>query len=56
MFNQALYSEEKIKRTVDTFSELIDRLMKSEDSDPIIKNDTVWHAAGFCIKPMTAKK
>ena len=56
MFNQALYSEEKIKRTVDTFSELIELLMNAEDDDPINKKDAVWHAAGFYCQPMTAKK
>ena len=35
MFNQALYSEEKIKCTVDTFSGLIDRLMNAEENDAI---------------------
>ena len=53
MFNQALYSEEKIKRTVDTFSELIELLMNAEDDDPINKKDAVWHAAGFYCQPMT---
>lgn len=33
MFNQALYSDEKIKRTVETFSGLIDRLMNAEEND-----------------------
>lgn len=31
MFNQALYSEDKIQRTIDTFSELLDHLMKSDE-------------------------
>ena len=53
MFNQALYSEEKIKRTVDTFSELIELLMNAEDDDPINKKDAVWHAAGFYCQPIT---
>ena len=36
MFNQALYSEEKISRTVDTFTELLDRLMNSGEDASII--------------------
>ncbi|MBR3532440.1 MAG: non-ribosomal peptide synthetase [Clostridiales bacterium] len=36
MFNQALYSEEKIQHTVEVFSELLDRLMNSEDDTVII--------------------
>ena len=36
MFNQALYSEEKIQRTVDTFSELLDHLMKAGEDAKII--------------------
>ena len=36
MFNQALYSEEKIKHTVEAFSELINRLMSAEEEDKLI--------------------
>ncbi len=36
MFNQALYSEEKIQHTVEVFSELLDCLMNSEDDTVII--------------------
>lgn len=35
MFNEALYSEEKIRRTVDTFSVLLDYLMKDDDTQSI---------------------
>jgi hypothetical protein len=31
MFNGAIYSEEKISRAVDVFSELLDRLLKAWD-------------------------
>ena len=33
MFNKALYSDEKISLTVDTFSDLLDTIMKTEDPD-----------------------
>ena len=36
MFNRALYSEEKIQRTLDTFSELLNHLMNSEEDSAII--------------------
>ncbi len=36
MFNQALYSEEKISRTVDRFSELLGFLMEANEDDRII--------------------
>lgn len=36
MFNPALYSEEKITRTIDTFSELLDFFMKAEDEQALL--------------------
>ena len=36
MFNQALYTEEKINRTIDTFSGLLDHLMEANEDDRII--------------------
>lgn len=42
--------------TVDTFSELIVHLMNAEDDALVNIKDIVWHAAGFCYKPMSAKK
>ncbi|MCR5651973.1 MAG: AMP-binding protein [Lachnospiraceae bacterium] len=39
MFNQALYSDEKINLTLDTFSGLLDKILNAEDPDKIlIKN------------------
>ena len=35
MFNQAIYSEEKISRTVDLFSELLDRILKADVPDQV---------------------
>ena len=35
MFNQMLYSKEKISRTVAVFSDLLDRIMKAEDPGQI---------------------
>ena len=35
MFNQAIYSEKKISRTVDIFSELLDRIMRAENPGQI---------------------
>ena len=35
MFNQAIYSEEKIAQAVDCFSELLDRIMRTEDPEQI---------------------
>ena len=35
MFNQTIYSEEKIARTVDVFSNLLDQILKAEDPDQI---------------------
>lgn len=37
MFNEALYSEEKIRRTVDTFSGLLDYLMKDDDTQKLFQ-------------------
>ena len=39
MFNRALYSEEKIQRTLDTFSELLNHMMNSEEDSAIISPD-----------------
>ena len=35
MFNQALYSEEKIAHTVDLFSGLLDRILKTDDPESV---------------------
>ena len=35
MFNRAIYSEEKISRTVDLFSELLDRILKADVLDQV---------------------
>ena len=35
MFNQAIYSEEKIAQAVDCFSELLDRIMRTDDPEQI---------------------
>ncbi len=37
MFNEALYSEEKIRRTVDTFSGLLNYLMKDDDTQKLLQ-------------------
>ena len=36
MFNQALYSEEKVRRTCDIFSGLLDFLMSSKENQSIV--------------------
>ncbi len=35
MFNQAIYSEKKISRTVELFSELLDRILKAENPEQL---------------------
>ena len=47
MFNQAIYSEEKISRAVDVFSDLLDRIMRTDDPD----RDQDFTAGGrFCSR------
>lgn len=46
MFNRALYSEEKIQRTLDTFSELLNHLMNSEEDSAIISPDFFYTQTG----------
>ena len=41
MFNQAIYSEEKISRTIDVFSDLLDRIIKTEDPNQITVSQLV---------------